>query len=56
MRAVIGRYGRSAMPDRHSEALEAMRRGDAAALAQAVERDIQQGVDHVRQALSEVPG
>ena len=56
LRAVIGRYGRSAMPDRHSEALEAMRRGDAAALAQAVERDIQQGVDHVRQALSEVPG
>ena len=53
LRAVIGRYGRSAMPDRHSEALEAMRRGDAAALAQAVERDIQQGVDHVRQALSE---
>jgi len=56
LRAVIGRYGRSAMPDRHSEALEAMRRGDAAALAQAVERDIQQGVDHVRQALSESPG
>jgi len=55
LRAVIGRYGRAAMPDRHSEALEAMRRGDAAALAQAVERDIQQGVDHVRQALSEAP-
>lgn len=56
LRAVIGRYGRAAMPDRHSEALEAMRRGDAAALAQAMERDIQQGVDHVRQALSEAPG
>lgn len=55
LRAVIGRYGRAAMPDRHSEALEAMRRGDAAALAQAVERDIQQGVDHVRQALAEAP-
>lgn len=55
LRAVIGRYGRAAMPDRHSEALEAMRRGDAAAVAQAVERDIQQGVDHVRQALAEAP-
>lgn len=55
LRAVIGRYGRAASPDRHSEALEAMRRGDAAALARAVERDIQQGVDHVRQALSETP-
>jgi hypothetical protein len=27
--------------------------GDAGALAAAIERDIQQGVDHVRQALSE---
>ena len=53
LRAVIGRYGRAALPDRHSEALEAMRAGDAAALAAAVEKDIQQGIDQVQQALSE---
>ncbi len=56
LRAVIGRYGRAPLPDRHSEALEAMRRHDAVALAKAVERDIQQGIDHVRQALTETAG
>ncbi|MDQ2065066.1 GntR family transcriptional regulator [Xinfangfangia sp. CPCC 101601] len=54
LRAVIGRYGQQLSPDRHSDALQAMRQGDAAALAQAMERDIQQGVDHIRQALTEV--
>jgi DNA-binding GntR family transcriptional regulator len=53
LRAVIGRYGRASLPDRHSEALAAMRAGDARALAAAVEKDIQQGVDQVRQALAE---
>ena len=53
LRVVIGRYGRSALPDRHHEALAAMRRGDAAALSDAIARDIQQGVDHVRQALAD---
>ncbi len=32
-----------------------MRAGDPRALAAAIERDIQQGVDHVRQALSDAP-
>lgn len=53
LRAVIARYGREVAPDLHREALAAMRKGDARALAAAIERDIQQGVDHVRQALSE---
>jgi DNA-binding GntR family transcriptional regulator len=53
LRVVIVRYGRAAMPDMHSEALTAMRDGNAIALAEAVARDIQQGVDHVRQALGE---
>jgi DNA-binding GntR family transcriptional regulator len=53
LRAVVARYGREAAPDLHREAIAAMRAGDAAALAGAIERDIQQGVDHVRQALSE---
>lgn len=53
LRAVIDRFGREAAPDLHREALAAMRAGDAKALARAIERDIQQGVDHVRQALAE---
>ena len=53
LRAVIDRYGREAAPDLHREALAAMRAGDAKALARAIEQDIQQGVDHVRQALVE---
>ncbi|WP_103255577.1 GntR family transcriptional regulator [Tabrizicola aquatica] len=53
LRAVIARYGRETAPDLHREALAAMRSGDAKALAGAIERDIQQGVDHVRQSLAE---
>ncbi|MFD2102731.1 hypothetical protein ACFSKJ_04755 [Tabrizicola soli] len=55
LRAVIDRYGREVAPDLHREALAAMRAGDAGALAAAIERDIQQGIDHVRQALAEAP-
>ncbi len=53
LRAVIGRYGREVAPDLHRVALAAMRAGDAKALGSAIERDIQQGVDHIRQALAE---
>ena len=53
LRVVIDRFGRETAPDLHREALTAMRVRDASALAAAIERDIQQGVDHVRQALSE---
>lgn len=53
LRAVIDRYGREAAPDLHREAIAAMRAGEARALARAIEQDIQQGVDHVRQALAE---
>lgn len=51
LRVVCARFGTSALPDRHVEALAAMRAGDARALARAVENDIQQGVDQVRLAL-----
>jgi DNA-binding GntR family transcriptional regulator len=53
LRVVIGRVGRSALPDRHHEALAAMRARDAGALAAAIRHDIQQGVDHVRQAMAD---
>jgi DNA-binding GntR family transcriptional regulator len=55
LRAVIDRYGREPAPDLHREALAAMRGKDGPALARAIERDIQQGIDHVRQALAEAP-
>jgi DNA-binding GntR family transcriptional regulator len=50
LRVVCARYGASALPDRHEEALAAMRAGDTAALARAIENDIQQGIDQIRQA------
>lgn len=53
LRAVIDRYGREAAPDLHREALAAMRARDAKGLKWSIEQDIQQGVDHVRQALAE---
>jgi DNA-binding GntR family transcriptional regulator len=53
LRVVCARYGSGALPDRHSEALAAMRAGDAGALAAAIQRDIADGVGQVRQAIAE---
>ncbi len=52
LRVVCARYGTGALPDRHGDALVAMRAGDGAALARAIESDIAQGVDQVRLALA----
>lgn len=51
LRVVADREGALALPDLHEEALAAMERGDAAGLAQAMQRDIAQGIDQVRLAL-----
>ena len=51
LRVVCGRYGTSHLPDRHTEALAAMRAGDAEALARALREDIEQGIDQVRLSL-----
>jgi DNA-binding GntR family transcriptional regulator len=51
LRVVCGRYGTSNLPDRHTEALAAMRAGDAEALARALREDIEQGIDQVRLSL-----
>lgn len=53
LRVVCGRYGTSNLPDRHSEALAAMRAGDTGAVAEAVKEDIAQGIDQVRLSLSD---
>ena len=51
LRVVCARYASGRMPDRHSEALAAMRAGDGPALARAIHNDIAQGLDQVRLAL-----
>lgn len=51
LRVVVGRQGVLALPDLHVEALDALRKGDAGGLANAVQRDIAQGVEQVRLAL-----
>ena len=51
LRIVIAKGGASTQPDRHEEALAAMRAGDVAGLARAFTGDISQGIDQVRLAL-----
>ncbi|AWB48215.1 GntR family transcriptional regulator [Gemmobacter aquarius] len=50
LRVVCARFGASALPDRHEEALAAMRAGDGAALARAIANDIEQGIEQIRAA------
>jgi DNA-binding GntR family transcriptional regulator len=52
LRVVCAQSGTENLPDRHGEALAAMRARDAGALARAIESDIAQGVEHVRTALT----
>ncbi len=51
LRVVVAREGVLALPDLHVEAMAALERGDAAGTASAMQRDIAQGIDQVRQAL-----
>lgn len=51
LRVVAARHHANRLPDRHIDAMSAMRAGDGRALARAIEADIAQGVDLVRQAL-----
>lgn len=53
LRVVCTRFGEWALPDRHVEALAAMRAGDAVALKAALKSDIEQGLDQVRLALAQ---
>lgn len=53
LRIVCGRYGTQALPDKHAEALLAMREGRAADVAAAIRDDIVQGQDQIAAALSE---
>lgn len=54
LRVVCGRIGTQNVPDRHKEAIEALRRGDKLAVAEAIEQDVVQGMEVVRQTLRTV--
>jgi DNA-binding GntR family transcriptional regulator len=51
LRVVCGRMGTQNLPDKHKEALVAMRDGDADAAARAITEDVIQGMEQVRQGL-----
>jgi len=51
LRVVCAGNGHLGLPDRHRDALSAMRRADTGALAEAIRADIRQGADRVAQAL-----
>ena len=51
LRVVCGRLGTQNLPDQHKEALMAMQSGDAKAAAEAMRRDVIQGIEQVRSAL-----
>jgi DNA-binding GntR family transcriptional regulator len=52
LRVVCAHYGAQSLPDQHGAALAAMRAGNGPGLARAIERDIAQGLDQVRLALT----
>ena len=51
LRVVCGRFGTANLPDKHEEALEALRRGDPDSVAAAIRADIEQGIDQVARSL-----
>ena len=53
LRVVCGRIGTANLPDRHGEALAAMRAGNVKAVARAIKDDIRQGYELVRESLEQ---
>jgi DNA-binding GntR family transcriptional regulator len=51
LRVMLGRYGTANLPDKHQEALVAMRARDAEAVAEAIRGDIEQGIAQVQHSL-----
>lgn len=51
LRVVCGRIGTQNLPDQHKEALNAMQSGDAEAAAEAMRKDVIQGMEQVRSAM-----
>ncbi|MGR3342317.1 MAG: GntR family transcriptional regulator [Paracoccaceae bacterium] len=55
LRVVLGRFGTANLPDKHKEALIALRAGDAKAVAQAISEDLRQGHQGIRLSLENPP-
>ncbi|MDP5218090.1 GntR family transcriptional regulator [Ruegeria sp. 2205SS24-7] len=53
LRVVCGRYGTSNLKDLHQQAIAALRSGAPQDVADAIEGDIRQGMDFVRQTLTD---
>jgi DNA-binding GntR family transcriptional regulator len=53
LRIVCGRFGTANLPDMHSEALAALREGNAGRAADAIADDIRQGLGQVRLTLDD---
>ena len=51
LRVVCGRFGTANLPDKHEEALAALRLGDPEAVSSAIRADIEQGIDQVGRSL-----
>jgi DNA-binding GntR family transcriptional regulator len=51
LRIMLGRHGTANLPDKHQEALAAMRARDAEGVAQAIREDIEQGIAQVERGL-----
>jgi DNA-binding GntR family transcriptional regulator len=52
LRVVCGRYGTLNLPDKHAEALAALRAGDGGAVERAIGEDISQGLEQIRVTLA----
>ncbi len=52
LRVMLGRHGTANLPDKHREALDAMRARDGDAVAAAIRGDIDQGIAQVTRSLS----
>lgn len=51
LRVVLGRYGATSLPDQHDAAILALEKRDVRAACHAIESDLRQGMDQVRQVL-----
>lgn len=51
LRVVCGRMGTQNLVDHHKEALQALKNGDAEGVRKAIEEDVVQGMDQMRQAM-----
>ncbi len=53
LRVMCGRFGTANLPDMHAGALAALRAGNPAAVRDAIDADIRQGIDQIRLSLNQ---